>query len=454
MALRVAHGSYVGNGSDSRNITVSPSFAIKAVFIKADSTEAGPIVSFSGMGDKSRKMFIESQGLLTDHIQSMGTGTFQIGTDSEVNGNGITYYYFVIGGDDTEVLAGSYSGNDADDRQITTNFLPELVILIPNAIDISTAKFGATGNELTIVLSGAGTTAGTNFIQSFNSTGFVVGSNTAVNGSGITFYYLAVKAVSSQTQTSSYAGDDADNRNITSVGFQPDIVFIKGSAAYGSFRTASHTGDSTSRFSNTANASNVIQSFISTGFQIGTDTYVNAGGTTFYYYAIRDFTGSASLSPSSSSSASLSPSASSSASLSPSSSSSASRSPSASLSPSSSSSVSLSPSASLSPSSSASATASSSLSPSASRSPSSSSSASQSPSASLSPSSSASLSASASLSPSSSASASVSASPSAPTWTNQGRNSTVWSKQSRNSASWSKQNRNSANWDNQDITYV
>lgn len=285
MALKVAYGTYVGDGNDNRDISVSPSFVIKAVMIKNNSTN-GAQLSFAGMGDKARNLAVETAAPGANVIQSIGTGTFQVGASSGTNGNGITYYWFALGGDDTEIVANTFTGDGTDDRQITTSFLPELVIMIDETSDLCYSRFGAIAGDQSLSFAGAGGLTGADNIQSFNSTGFVVGGS--ANNNGLVYRYLAIKAVSGQTYTGNYTGNDGDDRNITAPNFQPVVVFLKGTGEGGVFRTASHSGDTSSRFLGMANADNWIQSFISTGFQIGGDDAVNHSTSTYYYYAIKE----------------------------------------------------------------------------------------------------------------------------------------------------------------------
>lgn len=288
MALRVATGSYVGDATDDRNITVSPSFAIKMVLIKQASTQPA-VMSISGMGDLARILDNTTGSPAANIIQSMGTGTFQVGASSRTNLTGETYYYVALGGDDTEIYAGSYVGNATDDRAITApGFLPELVIILPNANQQVISRFGALAGDNSQVFSGDGNAlTGANYIQSLDASGFTVGTNSNVNNSGTTYYYLAVKGVSGQSNTSSYTGDSSDNRDLTTPNFQPGFVFIYQPFNNLVFRGA-NVGDDTSRIMSAANISNAIQSFISTGFQLGTSSLVNNNGDTYYYYALKD----------------------------------------------------------------------------------------------------------------------------------------------------------------------
>src|SRR5690606_1739333 len=88
-----------------------------------------------------------------------------------------------------------------------------------------------------------------------------------------------------------YRGNGADNRSITSVGFQPDLVWTKkygATARAAALRPSDLAGDSAQQFTATANAANKIQALEAAGFQVGTDTSVNENGATTafdYYYA-------------------------------------------------------------------------------------------------------------------------------------------------------------------------
>ena len=289
MALRVATGTYTGDGNDSRNITVSPSFAIKAVIIKKDNS-TGAVMSISGMGDLARDLSVISEALAANKIQSMGTGTFQIGSDTAVNATSNPYYWIALGGDDAEIVASSYTGNGLDDRTITTNFLPEFVLVIGNGTYPAVIRYGGISTDESISFAGAGDLLGVNRIQSFEATGFVVGTANAVNENTATFYYLAIKTTTN-SYTASYAGNGSDNRDITAPNFLPEAVLIKGPVKNGCFLTT--TLDSAAPgdyavFDALANQLNGIQDLISTGFQVGTNERANASGTTYYYYAVKD----------------------------------------------------------------------------------------------------------------------------------------------------------------------
>jgi len=88
---------------------------------------------------------------------------------------------------------------------------------------------------------------------------------------------------------SSYVGNGIDNRNITGVGFQPDVVIIKASTVRaGIIRTSTMGGDAAKVLgTSTALQSNYIQSLNADGFTVGTAQQVNTSGTTYYYAAMK-----------------------------------------------------------------------------------------------------------------------------------------------------------------------
>ena len=124
-------------------------------------------------------------------------------------------------------------------------------------------------------------------------TGFVLGTNANVNGSGASFYWVALKGAPGEMVVGSYVGDDTDNRNITTVGFQPDYVWVLPQEAYGPVqRTLTMVGDIAYDFDLTS-AANRIQALNATGFQVGSDTHVNSssGSKLYHYVAWKNTTG-------------------------------------------------------------------------------------------------------------------------------------------------------------------
>lgn len=88
-----------------------------------------------------------------------------------------------------------------------------------------------------------------------------------------------------------YTGDGNDNRAITGLGFQADLVIIKAksNARQGQYRTSTMVGDATAPLGASGNlSSNYIQSIDTDGFTIGNDAAVNENGNTYYWVAFKD----------------------------------------------------------------------------------------------------------------------------------------------------------------------
>jgi hypothetical protein len=95
-----------------------------------------------------------------------------------------------------------------------------------------------------------------------------------------------------------YTGNNTDNRAITGVGFQPDVVIVKSddNAGVAEIRTSTMTGDNTKPMTGTtALTANLIQSLDSNGFTIGggatSSNPVNKNGSTFHWVAMKSYTG-------------------------------------------------------------------------------------------------------------------------------------------------------------------
>lgn len=291
MALRVATGTYTGNGTDNRDIT-GVGFKPKLVIIKADDGTVGASgVAAIKTGATSVHSFWcgDNTTSLTDHIQAVSDDGFQIGTHSSVNNNTDTYYWVAFGGDDTDIVTGTYTGNGSDDRSITgVGFQPDFVLLKGTTNDFGVSKFkGQTTDSFQYFMY---SDTSTNHIQAFETDGFQVGTDAGVNSNTETYDYVAIKESTNAFKVGSYTGNATDDRSITGVGFQPTFVHVMSSVAStrnGVWRTDAHVGDDSSRAEQVVNAANIIQDLESDGFQIGTDSDVNTNSRTYYYIAAK-----------------------------------------------------------------------------------------------------------------------------------------------------------------------
>jgi hypothetical protein len=103
----------------------------------------------------------------------------------------------------------------------------------------------------------------------------------------LTGYTLATGGPIAQMATGTYTGDGLDDRSIAGVGFQPDVVIIKGNVAEQVvIRTSTMSGDvSKTLNAGTAFTPDWIQSLDADGFTVGTDARVNQSGIDYYWVA-------------------------------------------------------------------------------------------------------------------------------------------------------------------------
>jgi 6-phosphogluconolactonase (cycloisomerase 2 family) len=287
-AALVATGSYAGDGTDNRPIA-SVGFAPDAVFVSdelAGSDNRETVLRTTAMaGDLSCEMATSCD---VNRIQALRPDGFEIGSDAAVNKVGHTYYYVALKSDDCtpDVAVGSYTGDGSDNRTIgTVGFSPSYVLLKRG--DTGTAamqRFAPEVGDASLPITAGGEV--TNRIQAFRSAGFEIGSNSAVNAAGDTYYWLAWRAGNVAT----YGGNGIAGHAVTGVGFSPSWVLLHGTGNRQTVhRPASiPAGVDESLFLASLNAtSDRIQAFTSDGFVVGTNDQVNHAGVTYFFAALR-----------------------------------------------------------------------------------------------------------------------------------------------------------------------
>lgn len=277
--MKVISSSYVGNGASTQTITigVAPSIIFNQHYFK----------TLSHPTTESSRFASDSPNLTTAFTALSSTG-FTVG--STLNVNGTTYYFTAIvdnGGSD--FAYGSYTGNGVNNRAITgTGFTPAVVVIKGNSSHYGWWRTTEVTGDSTLAYPNFGNQSGR--IKSFTSDGFTLGTDIEANENGITFYYFALKGVAGLVKTGSYTGDGTDSRNITGLGFDPVLVWIKGNNSTSAvFRNLAFSGDNAFTFGSSTLTANLIQSFSTGGgnsFQIGSSTTVNQTSITHYYLAL------------------------------------------------------------------------------------------------------------------------------------------------------------------------
>ena len=85
-----------------------------------------------------------------------------------------------------------------------------------------------------------------------------------------------------------YAGNAADTRSISGVGFQPVWVLTLGDGDDSVYRPNILAGDNSYLITGTGKVTNRIQALQADGFQVGTNAQVNTNLSIYYYLALRD----------------------------------------------------------------------------------------------------------------------------------------------------------------------
>jgi hypothetical protein len=288
--IRVASGTYTGNGTDNRNIT-GAGFQPDAVIVKS-STAQEAVMRTSTMTGDATKQLAGSNTLQSNRIQALQSNGFQVGTDAEVNqggGSPPTYGWVAFKSFPGDMTLGTYTGNGVSQSITGLGFSPDYVVLL-----------GATNQEAVMRMAPMARTyefeddtGSTTAITALNGNGFSLGNDPEANQNGITYHYVAWNEDVDEMDTSSYTGNGAASRSITGVGFQPNYVIVRAFNTSGTAREAVHKATAvTDPFSGFFTATTPITTGItdlqSDGFQIGNNANVNNNTTPYAYVAFKD----------------------------------------------------------------------------------------------------------------------------------------------------------------------
>ncbi len=285
-------GYYMGTGSAGLAIS-GLGFQPNFVMIKS-STIAGVAVFKTSAMPANTIAYTSATANNTATNITLTSDGFTLGTLANVNSANVLYNYIAIGGSDCSAsgnfCVGTYTGNNAGNRDIAVGFQPEMAI-----VKRSTAVAGhfrvnsEPANETLFFTNLARDTVG-GYIRAFGATTFQVGATD--NANSATYYYVAFSTTAGAFSEGTYAGNGADNRSITGLGYTPSFVMAKNatSATAGVrdplMNATEHYGDNSSYVGiATANIVNGIQALESDGFQVGTSGQVNESGATIYWFS-------------------------------------------------------------------------------------------------------------------------------------------------------------------------
>lgn len=289
--MYVKSGSYLGTGSAH---TESP-----AALSGVDLTGANVLLLIKGganvavfttdrMGADATKDLVGATALFSGAITALGNGSFSVGTDAKVNSNGVCYNWLAFVDDgNLDFETGSYTGNNTDNTNIslaTITASPNMVWIASASTERTHLKTSDAAGDAAMVFGGTVNGLLNNIIQSFSAGQFQIGNRAGtVNTTATTYYYAAWVNAANLFKVLTYNGDGTDPRNITGAGFDPDGAFTKrNSGTTGAMRFKDEVGDNSYLVDATGEAANRIQNRITDGFEVGSDTAVNAAAANQY----------------------------------------------------------------------------------------------------------------------------------------------------------------------------
>lgn len=290
-AILLFTGSYVGNGTDNTDIAVTGCTTPVAVFVTRNTSTRDMFTRFASHGANQSSIVTSTGVAVTDAIKSFGTESFRVGTNVNVNNSGSTMLYVAIcdnGQNDVATLTWTGDASDNEDQTFTPTFTPEFALVIPTSTSTVRAWRGATshsGDSASIISSSSADAA--NHIQAFGNGTIQVGTTLNVN---TTVYVALVIKASAGALTGSFAGNTSDDRDITAIA-NPKFVGIKGNSTTAQLAYRHTAMDALNAVCDvTPQATNIIQAFTASGFQVGTNSCANENGVTMRWFAFGDFT--------------------------------------------------------------------------------------------------------------------------------------------------------------------
>jgi hypothetical protein len=283
--MRVYTGQYVGTGA-ARTITGLP-FQPQLILIKSDTAAGALVFKTDTMPTTNTALMTNGVDIATSSVLLNSTG-FTLDSNANVNALNVRYTYQAFGGSDCsssgEFCTGFYLGDGLATKKITTGFQPDIVWVKRSGFSANWRSSSMPTNHGQYFDATIGNTTGTLFTV-LDADGFNVGLTNNAN-LGV-YYYVAFKHSANKTYSGTYTGNGVDNRDITGVGFAPDIAIIKNASAAVSSVVSKleSNGDYSGLATATANASNHIQRLNTDGFQVGNSTSVNTNAQTIYYMA-------------------------------------------------------------------------------------------------------------------------------------------------------------------------
>ena len=276
---------YTGNGT-SQSITGFP-FQPDVVFVKSVTEAQEAVLKTDTMAAGESRLW-NTAGQIATGITAFLSNGFSVGSHAAVNQSGKEFVAVGFKKKAGLIDTLAYDGTGADNRDITTSFSPDLVFVTKGAVGTglghtATRPETLTG-DATLLLGDSAEPA--NLIQALGTNSFQVGTDVRVNENVIPYHAIIFKEAPSVLKLLSYVGDSQDNREI-SVEMEACYAIVRpgGGGGRGIQRMAAKSGDYSVEFYNASYQTNCIQALGKTSVQVGTNSWVNGSGATYYMMA-------------------------------------------------------------------------------------------------------------------------------------------------------------------------
>ena len=226
-------GTYTGNNTDNTDISIGKPWTPEVVFVVA-STSKKMLWSSSSMSADSSCYLDTATACGANLIQSFGAGTFQVGSSADVNTLSQVYYFMAwrSGGNGAgQFTSGSYPGNSSTPRSFTgLGYQPEVFMLYQTSSKqfwFTNAALDAADADRACVMRDCSSGCCNTSIVGLDADGFTV-TNSGLNTTGTTYFYLAWNNNSAYTDSGTYTGDANASQTVSTACTTADAVFSRG----------------------------------------------------------------------------------------------------------------------------------------------------------------------------------------------------------------------------------
>jgi uncharacterized repeat protein (TIGR01451 family) len=287
----VRSGSYAGTAATQ---AVAVGFAPDVVLVRRDNPDpaAGPsaVVRTATMAGTKEAYNGTPTAAAAGLVASLDPNGFTVAPDPRTNQNGFSYHWIAFKAVPGQSAVGSYTGDGTDNRQIPPvgglGFTPAFVLVVPQGP--YNPYYQSSAMPADESFSFGNSTGDTNRVQKLLADRFEVGSADEANRSGVTYHYVAWKAVPGRMAVGFYTGDGQDDKHVAGVGFRPHYVIVKLDGSNAPCHKPLATGAATDYallFRDGYDDSNWIQALEADGFAVGDHTRVNTSGARHYWMA-------------------------------------------------------------------------------------------------------------------------------------------------------------------------